>query len=259
MVPDFWLILIVITVSGFIMEVVDAAMGMGYGTVLTLILLLMGFDPLQIVPALLISQLVGGLLASFFHHRYKNADFAIGGEHLRVAIILGVLSAAGAIASVFVAVSQFKLYLSLYIGVLATAMGFVLFVTRDRKYNFSWARMMIVGLFAAFNKGLSGGGYGPVVTIGQIVSGVAENSAVSITSLSEVLVSLTAVSTYILTGGTVDWVLTGCFVIGASLSAPVAAAIVRRTKGRKLKMLISVATLLLGMATILRALCLLPW
>jgi len=77
---DFWLVLVIVIVSGFVMEVVDAAIGMGYGTILTPVLLMMGFDPLMIVPAVLVSQLIGGLLVSFFHHKFKNVNFAIGGE-----------------------------------------------------------------------------------------------------------------------------------------------------------------------------------
>jgi uncharacterized membrane protein YfcA len=253
MVSEFWLILVIVTVSGFMMEVVDAAIGMGYGTILAPILLMVGFDPLQVIPAVLISQLIGGLLTSFFHHKFKNVNFAIGGEHLRTAIVLGVLSAAGAVASVLVAISLSKFYLSLYIGLLATILGLVVLATRNRRYNFSWPKMIVIGLLAAFNKGLSGGGYGPIVTAGQIMSGVVEKSAVSITSLSEVLVSLTAVFTYILARGSVDWVLTSCLVISVSFSAPVAAFIVRRTESGKLKVLIGVATFLLGLATILKA------
>lgn len=51
-------------------------------------------------------------------------------------------------------------------------------VTRERDFGFSWRRMVVVGLLAAFNRGLSGGGYRPVVTAGQIMSGVREKSAV---------------------------------------------------------------------------------
>ena len=108
-------------------------------------------------------------------------------------------------------------------------------------------------MLAAFNKGLSGGGYGPIVTAGQIMSGVVEKSAVSITSLSEALVSLTAVGTYTLTRGSVDWVLTFCLVVSVSFSAPVAAFMIKRTESGKLKVLIGVATFLLGLATILKA------
>ncbi len=253
MVFDFLLILVIVTVSGFIMEVVDAAIGMGYGTILAPALLMVGFDPLQIVPAVLISQLIGGSLVSFFHHKFKNVNFAVGGEHLRAALVLGVLSAAGAVASVLVAINLSKFYLSLYIGLLATILGLVVLVTRNRKYGFSWPKMIVLGLLAAFNKGLSGGGYGPIVTAGQIMSGVGEKSAVSITSLSEVLVSLTAVVAYILTRGSVDLVLTFCLVISVSFSAPVAAFLIKRSESRKLKVLIGVATLLLGLATVLKA------
>jgi len=253
MVLDFWLILVIVVVSGFIMEVIDAAIGMGYGTILTPVLLMIGFEPLQIVPSVLISQLIGGLLASLFHHKFKNVNFAIRGEHLRAAIVLGVLSAAGAVVSVFVAINLPVFYLSLYIGLLTTILGLVVFATRNRRYNFSWPKMMVIGLWAAFNKGLSGGGYGPIVTAGQIMSGVAEKSAVSITALSEVLVSLTAVLIYVLTRGSVDWVLTFCLVISVSFSAPMAAFIVKRTESGKLKVLISIATFLLGLATILKA------
>jgi len=252
MVLDFWFILVIVTVSGFIMEVVDAAIGMGYGTILTPVLLMVGFDPLQVVPAVLISQLIGGFLVSFFHHKFKNVNFAIGGEHLRAAIVLGVLSAAGAVASVLVATSLSNFYLSLYIGLLATILGLVVLATRNKKYVFSWPKMIVMGLLAAFNKGLSGGGYGPIITAGQIMSGVDEKSAVSITSLSEAFVSLTAVFTYILIRGSIDWVLTFCLVISVSFSAPVAAFIVKRTESGKLKVLIGVATFLLGLATILK-------
>lgn len=252
MVFDFWVVMVIVTVSGFVMEVVDATIGMGYGTILTPVLLMMGFDPLQIIPAVLISQLMGGLLVGFFHHKFKNVNFAIGGKHLRTAIVLGVLSAAGAVASVLVAISLPKFYLSLYIGLLATILGLVVLATRSKKYSFSWPKMMVIGLLAAFNKGLSGGGYGPIVTAGQIMSGVSEKSAVSITSLSEALVSLTAVFTYILTRGSVDWILTFCLVVSVSFSAPIAAFIVKRTESGKLKVLIGVATFLLGVATTLK-------
>jgi hypothetical protein len=235
------------------MGVIDAAIGMGYGTILAPVLLVAGFDPLQVVPAILVSQLMGGLLASFFHHRFRNVDFAMGKKALKTAILLGVPGAAGAIVSVLIAISLPRFYLSLYIGLLAAGLGLVLLATRNTKHAFSWPRLIAIGVFAAFNKGLSGGGYGPIVTAGQIMSGVTEKSAVSITSLSEALVSLTAVLTFILARGSLDWVLACCLVLSASLSAPVAAFAVRRTRSGRLKVLIGVTTFLLGLATILKA------
>ena len=78
--------------------------------------------------------------------------------------------------------------------------------------------LLVAGCMHAFSKGLSGGGYGPIVTAGQIMSGVAEKSAVSITSLSEALVSLIAVLTFILARGSVNWVLAYCLVLSFAFS-----------------------------------------
>ncbi len=253
MILDSWLILMLVTVSGFLMATIDAAVGMGYGTILTPVLLIVGFDPFHVIPAVLISQLIGGLLASFFHHKFRNVNFALGEKDLKAAVLLGLLGTAGAITSVLVAINLSTFYLSLYIGLLATILGLIVLSTINTKHEFSWPKMIFIGLFAAFNKGLSGGGYGPIVTAGQMMSGVAEKSAVSITSLSEALVSLTAVLTYLLARGAVDWVLTCCLVLSVSLSAPVAAFIVRRAKSGRLKVLIGVTTFLLGLATILKA------
>jgi len=40
MIWDSWLMAIMVTVSSFVMEVVDAAIGMGYGAILTPVLLM---------------------------------------------------------------------------------------------------------------------------------------------------------------------------------------------------------------------------
>jgi uncharacterized protein len=51
-----------IAAVSFAAEYVDSSLGMGYGTTLTPVLLLLGFAPLEVVPALLVSQLLAGLL-----------------------------------------------------------------------------------------------------------------------------------------------------------------------------------------------------
>ena len=62
----------VIAIIALICEYMDASIGMGYGTALSPILIIMGFLPLQVVPAVLLGQLVGGLAGGFFHHRVGN-------------------------------------------------------------------------------------------------------------------------------------------------------------------------------------------
>ena len=48
----------------FVCEFIDSSLGMGYGTSLTPLLLLMGFEPMQVVPAVLFSEFVSGFTAA---------------------------------------------------------------------------------------------------------------------------------------------------------------------------------------------------
>ncbi len=79
---------IFIIVLAFVCEYIDSSLGMGYGTTLTPILLIMGYSPLQIVPAVLLSELVTGISAAFFHHRFKNANFKIGSVDTKTVTVL---------------------------------------------------------------------------------------------------------------------------------------------------------------------------
>ena len=65
---------IAIAAVSFAAEYVDSSLGMGYGTTLTPVLLLFGFAPLEVVPALLVSQLLAGILSGFVHHSMGNVD-----------------------------------------------------------------------------------------------------------------------------------------------------------------------------------------
>ncbi|MBU4265977.1 MAG: sulfite exporter TauE/SafE family protein [Candidatus Altiarchaeales archaeon] len=233
-------------------EYVDSSIGMGYGTTLTPILLLYGFEPLQIIPAVLLSQLVAGIFAGFLHHKFGNVDFR-SGKHLKIAIILALCGIIGTIASVLIAINISALYLKLYIGFLVITVGIVILITINKKYAFSWEKIAGFGLFAAFNKGLSGGGYGPVVVMGQLLSGSNEKNAIAITALAEGLTCIVAVIAYSVTGRAI-WVLAPYLLIGSILSVPLSTFTVKIIKGKQLRMIIGIATIILGIFTIITVL-----
>ncbi len=272
-------VMISIVIIAFLCEYMDSTLGMGYGTTLTPVLLLFGFGPMQIVPVILLSELISGFLAGFFHHREGNVNFkpkttnisiilrklkSLGyiesfrrgiPLHLKVVLLLAVCSIIGAVVAVFVAVSIPKLWLKLYIGCLVLSMGIIIIVCLNKEFNFSWRKITILGLIASFNKGISGGGYGPVVTGGQILSGVESKSAVGITSLAEGLTCLVGVITYILVSkNPLDWRLAPFIIIGATASVPFCAKSVKRISEKRLKLAIAILTIVLGIFTIIKTL-----
>jgi len=245
---DFFEFSILIIFLAFICEYVDSSLGMGYGTTLTPLLLILGYNPLQIVPAILLSELVTGLSAAFFHHKFKNSNFKIGSTDFKIATVMAGCSIIGALAAVFIALNLPVFYIKLYIGLVIFSMGVFILVSLNRKYKFSWKKIVSLGLLAAFNKGISGGGYGPLVTGGQILSGVKSKNAIGITSLAEGLTCLVGVITYLIfTDHTIEWHLAPSLVLGAILSVPFAAYTVKRFKGERLKLIVGISTLILGL------------
>ena len=234
----------------FICEFFDSALGMGYGTTLVPILLMLGFEPLQIIPAILFSEFVSGINSAFFHHSVRNVDLHPRSNNLRVALVLGGCSILGVIVSVFVAINIPKKLLILWIGIIVISMAIMIFVTFKRNPRFRWRKIVALGTLASFNKGLSGGGYGPLVMGGQMLSGVSVKNAVGITALSEGLTCFVGLLLYYFLKPEIDWTLAPWLMAGAVLSIPFATYFVKRVPEEKIKWLVGWVILILGLLTI---------
>ncbi len=236
----------------FISEYLDSGLGMGYGTVLAPILILMGYEPLRVVPAILISQLFTDIAACFCHHKAGNVNLKFSSKDFKMALIIGLISAVGVIISVLVAVKIPKWLVTFYIGLLVSAMGVLILATHKRPIPFSWPKLYAVSLLAAFNKGISGGGYGPLVMGGQLVSSVNTKSAVGITAFAEALTCFVGFLIYIVSSKLIDWKLVWTLTAFAILAVPVAAYTVKRVFADRLKIYVAIFIIILGLATILR-------
>jgi uncharacterized membrane protein YfcA len=263
-----------IMIMAFLAEYVDSTLGMGYGTTLTPLLLALGFEPMQIVPSVLLSELFTGLLAGFTHHAMGNVNFkpettrvsdVIERLHnlgyvdtfkqsvpraLKITLLIALCSIVGTVVAVLIAINIPKFYLKLYIGALVFSIGVVILVTMNKTYGFSWRKITAISMLASFNKGMSGGGYGPLVCGGQILSGVDEKNAIGITSLAEGLTCIVGVFMYLVIKAEVDWMLAPYLVIGAILSVPFSAYTVKIVQTNKLRMAIGILAIILGAYTL---------
>jgi uncharacterized membrane protein YfcA len=162
-----------IVALAFVCELVDSSLGMGYGTTLTPLLLPLGYEPLDVVPAVLFSEFITGLLAGVFFHEFGNVDLKPGTRDFKTAALPAILSMAGVLLAVGIAERLPAWVVKFYIGVLVLVIGLVIPKNSQREVRFSWRRKGAPVFLAAFNKGISGGGYGPVVTGGQVLASAA--------------------------------------------------------------------------------------
>jgi len=259
-------------IAAFVCEFIDSSLGMGYGTILSPILILMGFDPLIAVPAVLLSQAFGGFTASIFHHQFENASFSYGSRDLKIVLLISSCGIVMTILAVVIAFNIPKVILKTYIGALVLSMGVILLA--GKKFRFSWKKMIGVGIISAFNKGLSGGGFGPVVTGGQIISGQRHKGAIAATTLAEAPICTIGFVAY-LVGGVVrgmdapilsipfadflaamfshklfQWELVLALLLGSVFVAPFGAFTTKIIKTEKLTFILGILVTVLGVWTL---------
>lgn len=252
--PHEWAVALAIFVVGGLCEFIDAALGMGYGTTLTPLMLLVGYDPLATVPAVLLSQGVCGIAAAAWHHRDGNVDLRSDPTARRTAFLLSVLSAVGAVVAVKVAISLPMATLKTLIGSIIVGVGVLMVATRPGQFRYRPAHIITVGVIAAFNKCVSGGGYGPLVTAGQVVSGLTTKQAVAITSLAESFVCFVGLAVYFWERKTLHWELTVPLVLGSLITVPLATLSIRQLNERLVRRLVAVATIVMGGLTLYQSL-----
>lgn len=245
-------ILPLIVGMAFFCELIDSTLGMGYGTTLTPVLLLAGYQPAEVVPAVLLSEFITGVLAGVFHHEFGNVNLRPGSQDFKVTMVMALLSVVGVLIAVVIAVNVPAWVLKVYVGLLVFGIGLAILYNRNREFAFSWKRIGGLGLLAAFNKGMSGGGYGPVVTGGQVLSGVNGRSAIGIASLAEGITSALGFGAYLLSGETFPWLLAPSLLLGAVLSTPLAAYVVSRFDTKRLTLAVGSLTTLLGGYTLFK-------
>ena len=223
---------------------------MGYGTALTPALLLAGLSPLKIVPAVMVSQLAGDIVVSIFHHRLGNANFKLGSVELHVALILGCSGILAPLVASLVALRLSGMVIKYYVAAMTTIIGLFLLSNKRIRGRLSRGKALLLSLIAGFNKGLTGGGYGPLIAGGQVILGAEARSAVAITALAEGLTCTVATVVYYLSG-TIDVSIAGPMTLGTILSAPLAAMTIKRSGSVRIRKLMGLAALGLGLACLI--------
>lgn len=256
--------LLIIFALGLICEWINATIGMGYGTILAAVLVILGVPVLTAVPAILISQGLSGLTASYFHHQFRNVHFAVRGKNgkmsddLRAALWIAGLGLVAVVFAAFVGVKVIsKETLATYIGALVLSIGFLVLV--GFKFDYAPWKMKVVGLVSAFNKGLSGGGFGPLVTGSQMVLGSKHTNAVGVTMLAEGPICIAGFLSYWALGGIKDWDITIALTLGAVLASKAGAKTTRKLDQKRLREMIAVTLIVLGTMVLLKRFGLIPF
>lgn len=244
---------LILIVMALIMEIVDSSLGMMYGTLLSPILIGYGFDPLVVVPAILVSQAIGGLSGTMAHHRFENADFRGLTRDTKVVLAMVIPGLIVVIVGVFCAIILPRFWVKTYIGILVLVMSVL--CLSPISYKFAWWKHYAIGILAAFNKALTGGGFGPVTSTGGIIGGLESKVSIATTTFAEVIICLASfVVYYIFLSGNLDMLFAGSLCIGAIVGGTIGPYISSRVNHRPLRRSIGILGVVSGIWLLWRTL-----
>lgn len=235
---------------GLLAQLVDGALGMGYGVTAASFLITMGASPAVASASVHIAKFFTCGVSGIAHARYGNVD-------RRLFLRLLVPGALGAVAGVIVVtqvdaarmkpyVAGYLLLMGLYI--LAKALHRLRRRAAEPRHA---AKLAVVGGFA---DAVGGGGWGPIVTSTLLGSGSDPRTTIGSVSFAEFFVTLATAASFTLLAVEGTWPVVAGLIAGGVLAAPFAAALCRRLHPRLLLLLVAVLVTLLGAYNLYRAL-----
>eukprot|EP01105_Mastigella_eilhardi_P020598 TRINITY_DN4917_c0_g1_i3.p1 TRINITY_DN4917_c0_g1~~TRINITY_DN4917_c0_g1_i3.p1 ORF type:complete len:236 (+),score=66.53 TRINITY_DN4917_c0_g1_i3:820-1527(+) len=198
--------------------------------------------------------------------RYRTFRSKLRRDH-QVVFLLAIFGIMGTIISTIITakyswLTRQKFAIKMYVGFMVLFMG--LFITIfsfvHLLLSYGWYKVAALGIVTGFNKGISGGGYGPIAVSGQVICGRPERNAIATTSSSESIISASGVICFIASAYITDkyssqqirqfYFLTPYLVGGALASVPFSCYLTRLIRAKYLKICVGFSTTALGLYSV---------
>ncbi len=221
--------LLLYAVVGFVAQIIDGAIGMGFGVISASVLVAGGLPPASASVAVHLSKIPAGLASGLAHWRIGNVDGALWGRLILPGLIGGVIGST--------LVSLLPLHIIRPVAaVYLAAMGVVILARAVRPPPVHASkRSGILGFFGGLFDSL-GGGWGPIVTSGLLIQGHEPRRAIGSANAVEPIVAVIQTAMFAIwlgAGSLADAAgAAAALVAGALVAAPIAAGLVRRLPRR---------------------------
>jgi uncharacterized membrane protein YfcA len=264
-------LLLGIAVAGFLAQLIDGSLGMGYGVSSTTLLLTIGLTPALASASVHLAEIGTTAVSGASHWRLGNVNG-------RILLLLGIPGGIGAFLGAVVlsnlSTEAARPWVSVVLLVLGAVIIFRFIHARRRAAAASQPRLLEpvdetaapkrrirrtwllgpLGIVGGFLDASGGGGWGPVVTSTLMASGkLKPRTIIGTVSGSEFIVSVAASVGFLLSLGAagIRWDIVAMMLIGGAIAAPVAALLVRKFDDRALGTAVGALIILLNVDRLL--------
>lgn len=231
---------------GVFAQLVDGALGMGYGATSTSFLLAYGVSPVISSTAVHVSEMFTTGASALSHHRFGNINKKLV-KHLLIPGVLGSITGAYLLSDV-ISGDVIKPFIAVYMIVLAA-----IIIKKALKKNIEkkkTKKLGVLAVFGGFMDSVGGGGWGPIVTSTLLGRGRNPKYTIGSVNAAEFAISFASGITFMLFGGIHGWQVIIGLILGGVIAAPIAAFLVTRIKRKSMMIAVGILIILLSLKTL---------
>lgn len=212
--------------AGFLAQLVDGALGMGYGVTSATILLSAGLNPAAISGSIHTAEMFASGASGYSHYKFGNVNKKL----FKALLIPGVI---GAVLGAVLLTQLGKTHIdyirpimaayTLFLGIRILINAFRAQQAPKKFKHHGW----LAGA-GGFLDSFGGGGWGPIVTTTLITKGRSPKYVIGSVSLTEFFVTLASAFTFFTLLGVSHWQVILALVTGGLIAAPLAARLAGR-------------------------------
>ncbi len=233
-------VLLLVSVAGFLAQLVDGAMGMAFGITSTTLLIFLAYNPAAASAIVHLVEIATSSISGISHIKFGNVDWH---ALVKVAVPGAVGAFIGAMLLSNVDLSAARPWTASILLVLGALVLYrftrSIILGKKRRARARW--LAPLGLVGGFIDSTGGGGWGPVVTTSLTASNALEpRKAIGTTNTAEFVIAIAASIGFIIGLGAeeIPWDAVLALGIGGALGAPIAAWLVSKAPQRLLGILV---------------------
>jgi len=232
--PQFWMFVGV----GFLAQMADGLLGMGYGVVTQIFLIGAGVPVAAVSSSIHTAEVFTAGASGYSHYRFGNVNRRL----FRVLLAPGVLGAVGGALLLWWLGEHYAQYIkpllaiyTLLLGIRILSRAFIKGKPRGKARNLGW----LAGA-GGFLDSFGGGGWGPLVTSTLIAKGKTPQYVIGTVSLTEFFVTFASAVTFFSVIGLSHWVIIAGLLIGGVVAAPISARLAGKLPVRTMFILVGI-------------------
>ncbi|MDQ6902214.1 MAG: TSUP family transporter [Bacteroidota bacterium] len=233
--------------TGFIAQMVDGSLGMGYGTISTTFLLANGVSPAIVSSRVHSARVFSSGVSGYSHHRFGN----INKKLFRSLVIPGIIGAVIGASLAFFA-QKYSTYIRIPLSLYTLYLGYFILqkAFKKKQVNGKIKRAGWLATAGGFMDSFAGGGWGTLVTSTLISKRKSPRYVIGSVCLAEFFVVLCSSITFFIFLKSLPIVDIAGLIVGGLLAAPIAARLVGKVPVKKMFIAIGALVILTSCMTL---------